>query len=223
MEVAVPGHPSSQSARRETARALLARHDLDGIARWAASDPQALRTLQPFLYADDALLAWRAVEAVGRAAGAAGTDAARELLRRTLWLMNDESGGVLWRGPEVVGAVLAHVPGVPDDFVALLAGHLDEAPFRVGALWGLWRTACARAAAVAAVAGDVAVSLADTDAAVRGHAALVVRMAGGSAADDRLAALARDPSPLAFFDPRSGALRVTTVADVARGTLGMPP
>src|SRR5574341_1358439 len=70
-----------------------------------------------------------AVEALGRAAAARARrdpGPGRELLRRVLWLMNDESGGLLWHGPQVLGAVLAGVPALCGEFLEVLASFLEE-------------------------------------------------------------------------------------------------
>ena len=126
---------ASPKARRESARRLLEEFDLDAIDRWAAGEPQAARTLQSFLFDGDELVRWRAVEAIGRAAGVRARSAlepVRELLRRTIWLMNDESGGLLWHGPQVLAAVLANVPALREEFGAILGSFLEEEPFRAG-------------------------------------------------------------------------------------------
>lgn len=206
---------SSQSRRKETARRLLDAFDLDGVDRWAEGEPQAVRTLQSFLFDADELLRWRAVEAIGRAAAVrarAGLEPVRELIRRTLWLMNDESGGLLWHGPQVVAAVLAHVPALAEEFADILASFLDEEPFRAGTRWALWRLA-PTAGLSAEVVPRLEASLGDPDPAVRGHAALALSAARAGA----LPVLAGDGETFELFDPRSGALRTMTVADAARG------
>jgi hypothetical protein len=211
----VPGAPTSPRARRrDAARELLARFDLEGVERWAAGEPQAARILQGLLFEDDELLAWRAVEGLGRAAAVlarGGEERARELARRTLWLMNDESGGILWRGAEVLGAVLANVPGLCRDLGAVLASFLEEEPFRAGTRWGLWRIAGVAPGAVRDAAAELGASFADPDPAVRGLAALALRAAGLPAPD-----LAADGAAFALFDFRTGELRETTVAEAAR-------
>ncbi len=210
------GTTSSRARRKEDARRLLEDFDLDGVERWAAAEPQAGRALQSFLFDPDQLLRWRAVEAIGRAAAVrarAGLEPVRELLRRTLWLMNDESGGLLWHGPQVLAAVLANVPELGDEFGAILGSFLEEEPFRAGTRWALWRLGPARPGLAAELAASLEASLADPDPAVRGHAALALRAARGEA----LPALAADRGPLDVFDPRTGRLRRTTVAEVATG------
>ncbi len=173
--------------------------------------------MQSLLFDADDLLRWRAVEALGRAAAALARrdlEPVREMVRRTLWLMNDESGGLLWMGPQAIGAVLANVPALAGEFLEILAGFLEEDPFRAGTRWALWRVAVVLPEAVAAAAPEIGASLGDPDPAVRGHAALALSAASGRAAS---AGLAGDVAPLDVFDHRSGTIRATTVADVARG------
>ncbi len=215
----MPGSPSpSRAERKEAARRLLGDFDLEAIRGWAAAEPQAARTLQSLLYDEDELVRWRAVEALGLVAAMRarrGLEPVRELLRRTLWLMNDESGGLLWHGPQVIGAVLANVPSLCSEFTPIVASFLEEDPFRVGARWALWRLAEVRPDLPAGVAVSLTASLADRDPAVRGHAALALLAARG----DDLEALAGDEARLTVFDHRAGTLRATTVAAAARGFL----
>jgi HEAT repeat protein len=202
---------------RDAARRLLGGWDRAAVDRWAAGEPRAISALQSLLFEEEPLLRWRAVEALGRVAALRARDdpgAARELVRRTLWLMNDESGGLLWHGPEVLGVVLAEVPALGDELCDVLASFLEEEPFRVGTRWALWRLAAARPGPAAAAAPALLPSLSDPDPAVRGHAALALCAAVGTAAAARLA---HDGAPFTVFDHRAGALRETTVREVARG------
>jgi hypothetical protein len=144
-----------------------------------------------------------------------GLEVVRESLRRTLWLMNDESGGLLWCGPQLMGAVLANVPALCDEYLALLGTFLEEEPFRVGTRWALWRIATVRPTPVADFAPDLVASLTDPDAAVRGHAALALRTLLPAPPPAALAALAVDEAPLTVFDPRAGQLRAVTVGALA--------
>jgi HEAT repeat protein len=191
--------------------------DPSSVERWASSEPQAAAVLQSLLFDEDDLVRWRAVEAIGRVAAVRAVrdlEPVRELIRRTLWLMNDESGGLLWHGPQLIAAVLANVTPLCEEFVGILESFLEEEPFRAGTRWALWRLAAVRPSAVAAAAPGLAASFTDADPAVRGHAALALSAACGPSAT---AALARDPAPLVVFDYRTGTLRPTTVGELASG------
>jgi HEAT repeat protein len=218
LEPPVPTGQTSRAARRQAARRVLEAFDPGAVDRWASAEPQAPQLMQSLLFDADDLVSWRAVEALGRTAAVRARhdlEGVREMLRRILWLMNDESGGLLWKGPAALGAVLANVPALCGEFLDVLASFLEEEPFRTGSRWALWRIARERPQAVAAAArAALAASLADADAAVRGHAALALSAASGPAA---AAALSGDGAALEVFDYRSGTLRATTVGDVARG------
>jgi len=213
--------PTARARKRGEARRLLEAFDLEGVVRWAAETAQAPMLLQGLLSDPDELTAWRAVEglaAVTEARSRADPEPARDLLRRVLWLMNDESGGLLWFGPQVYGAVLARIPALGGEPLGILASFLEEEPFRAGTRWGLWRVAAARPEAAAAVAASHAAALAasarDRDPLVRGCAALALHAAGGPEA---AAPFAGDGEPVAVFDFRTGALRPTTVGQAAAG------
>lgn len=209
--------PSPRAERKDVARRLLEGFDLDAVARWAEGEPQAARALQSFLFDEGELVRWRAVEAIGRAAAVrarSGLEPVRELLRRTLWLMNDESGGLLWHGPQVLAAVLSNVPALCEEFGAIVGSFLEEEPFRVGTRWALWRLAPSRPGTVAGFEAELETSLADPDPALRGHSVLALCAVRGG----ELVALGRDAAPFTVFDYRAGALRTATVAEAASGS-----
>ncbi len=207
----------ARADRKETARKLLEVFDQEAIRGWALSEPQAVNVLQRLLFDERPVVRWRAVEALGAVsepAAGGGVERARELVRRALWLMNDESGGVLWQGAEVVGAVLAHVPPLCGEFVPVLASFLEEEPFRAGARWGLWRVACVRPAKVAEQAPVLEPSLGDPDPAIRGHAALALSASGAHGA---LGGVAADVDAFHLFDFRRGEIVTLTVSEASRG------
>ncbi len=209
-------HLSPRARRKEAARALLGRFDLDALATWVEGEPQAVPVLQLLLFDEDELVCWRAAEGLGRAAvvlARVGLEPVRELLRRLLWLMNDESGGLLWYGPQCLAAVIANVPALAPEFGDILASFLEEEPFRTGTRWGLWRISGTSPEVVRAAAAELGASLRDPDPSVRGHAVLALRAAGAAVPD----VAGADRGAFSYFDPRSGELRSTTVADAARG------
>lgn len=69
----------------------------------------------------------------------------RNYLLRLFWLVNDESGGIGWRAPELIGEILHHCPQMAQ-FHPLLLSLLDlekeDAPtFLPGVLWAIGRVA----------------------------------------------------------------------------------
>jgi hypothetical protein len=201
--------------RRDQALRLLADFDRGALTRWAEQEPLAVTVLQRLCFDGDELTRWRAVEALGLTAAVLarrGPEPVKEYLRRILWLMNDESGGLLWTGPEVMGAILANVPGERAEFGPIVASFLEEEPFRVGIRWALWRFADLAPEVVREAAPELERSFVDPDPVVRGLAALALRAAGAPVSDR-----SADLAPFAFFDHRTGTLRRATVAAAAAG------
>ena len=210
-----------RARRKERARRLVAAYDLDALAAWSASEPLVAADVQRLLFEEDPLLRWRAVEAFGRVAAVLARDAlepAQELVRRILWLMNDESGGALVAGPEAFGAVLASVPALAPELAPVLASFLDEEPFRAGTRWALWRVGRCAPGVVRSAGPALRASLGDADPQVRGHTVLALRAGGEEVPEAALDAVA-----FAAFDPRNGQLRETTVADAARAGWALSP
>ena len=210
MRLGVVAGIQSRANRRATARRLLERFDLAGVASCVAAEPQIAGDFQRLLFDDEEVVAWRAVEALGRIACVSSAERVRDLLGRTLWLMNEESGGILWKGPQVLGSVLAHVPVLSDEFGPVLAGFLEEEPFRAATRWGLWRVSSVAPPVVRQVAPALRASLREPVAAIRGLSALALRGAG-----EDLPAL--DDASFVVFDFRTGEFRRTSVSAAAAG------
>lgn len=109
-----------------------------------------------FLCSPDARTRWRAVQAMGDALERmARTDmeCARSVLRRLLWSLNDESGGIGWGAAEAMGEAVARHADIAREFGPILMAllredgyHLQYAPaaMQQGALWAVCRAAAAR-------------------------------------------------------------------------------
>ena len=68
----------------------------------------------------------------------------RNYLLRLFWLINNESGGIGWRAPELIGEILYHCPQFSQFFpmlISLLDLEEDAPRFRVGTLWAIGRVA----------------------------------------------------------------------------------
>jgi hypothetical protein len=130
-------------------RALLAEADYPAIVALAGEHRRVLSLLTALTYDDDPSIADRAIEALGVAAGVisdADAEFVRGHLRRLFWLLNDESGGIGWRAPEAIGAIIRGRPERFAEFIPNLIWLLDmEAEdagrFRASILRGIHRVA----------------------------------------------------------------------------------
>ena len=125
---------------------LLEENDIASAAVCVKQDRKAMTALIRLAYDKETLVGWRAILAVGRAARElAGTDREflRETCRKLLWSLSDESGGIGWSAPEMLGEIVSADPGRFADLVPLIAGVFDveEDTFRAGAIYALKRIA----------------------------------------------------------------------------------
>lgn len=115
---------------------------------------QVINPLFSYLMHADQEIKWRAVTAFGVVvANLADMDmeSARELMRRLMWSLNEESGGVGWGAPEALGEIMARHEGLAKEYIHILLSYivkdrnfLEHPGLQQGALWGLGRVARTR-------------------------------------------------------------------------------
>jgi len=201
---------------------LLQAHDPGGIVAWARQNPRALSTLSSLLFETDDLLRWRAVEALGLAAAAKAErdpEPVRNLLRRLVFSLNEDSGMAGWHSPEAIGEILARVPALIDEYGLILVSFLHQSPFARGAHWAVARAAEVRPEAFRRSVGDLVASLSSADPYLRGFAAKALRALSWPAAKEPLQRLRDDPGALRQYDFKSGELQETTVGKLAQTAL----
>jgi hypothetical protein len=215
--------------QKERLRDWLANQRYDAIVELAGREKRILSFLTALTYEPDPLISWRAVEAIGVAAGHIAEDDpefVRNHLRRLMWLLNDESGGIGWRAPEAIAEILCSRPGRFSEFVPIVISFLDmeeeDAPrFRPGTLWAIGRLAQVMPEAVQPALVWLARCLDDPIPQNRGLAAWCL---GKLQAASYLAgrdALLKDESPVELFT--DGQLVCTSVGELARAALESGP
>jgi len=112
---------------------------------------ETLRPLLSLLSEPGEELRMRAVKALGiqvaRLADEDG-DAAREVMRRLIWNLNEESGSSGWGAPEAMAEIMANHPGMAGEYAHLLVSYmhpggnyLEHSLLQRGLLLGLGRLA----------------------------------------------------------------------------------
>jgi hypothetical protein len=185
---------------------------------------QAVSPLFGFFCSRDPLVRWHAVTAMGMVTARlaeADPESARVVLRRCMWNLNEESGGIGWGCAEAMGETLARSAALACDYGCILLSYLDpqgnfidHPALQEGVLWGVGRMARAQPEMAAGCARLVTPFLSDAVAALRGLTA----WAAGATADEALTAvlegLAGDEAPFQLYEDER--LLRTTVGEVAR-------
>ncbi len=170
---------------------------------------QAVNPLFSFLYHKDALVKWRAVTAMGAAVECLAREdfeSSRIIMRRLIWNLNDESGGIGWGSPEAMGEIMARHEGLAKEYANILVSYINEAGnyleheiLQRGALWGLGRLAHARPELVGNAARHLPPFLQSKDAHHRGLAAWGAGAISSETLRPLLAQLVDDEASITIF------------------------
>lgn len=158
---------------------------------------------------------------------------ARIIMRRFLWMLNDESGGIGWGVPEAMGEVMYYHRSLADEYLHMLVSYtLDDGPelfqdgnfleleqLQEGVLWGLCRVAsnCRSQLINLDLADNLAVYFKAKNAQVRGLACLLTGKLRLTEFRNNLEAARSDQSPVRYY--QDGMFSDATVADLAESAL----
>jgi hypothetical protein len=175
------------------------------------STKEVVNALFSFLYNEDHVIKWNAVSAMGAFVSViAGKDmeAARVIIRRLMWNLNDESGGIGWGSPEAMGEILATQDTLAKEYSSILLsyarenGNFQEHPLmQRGVLWGIGRLYRSRPDLINKADRPHIIPFLDSDdATVRGLAAWVLSFAGADEARSHLEGLKGDKSQVEIYE-----------------------
>jgi hypothetical protein len=172
-------------ARRKHLRSLLESSDFEEMLRSADAGPgKIINPLLCYLYDADEMIRWKAVRGVGITVSAiAGKDleSARTIMRRLIWSLNDESGGIGWGAPEAMGEVMAENETLAREYYRILVSYIDENgnplgndALERGVMWGINRLARKRPELLREWTAPVMAQLMSPDPVKRGLAVLTL-------------------------------------------------
>ena len=188
---------------------------------------QVINPLFSFLCSTDPQMKWRAVKAIGKVVkniAEEDMESARVIMRRMMWNLNDESGGIGWGLPEAMGEVMAQHQGLAGEYSMILKSYiredgnfLEHEPLQRGVLWGLGRLAQERPELLKNATVHVRPFLSSADAVLRSLAAWTMGLLGGCQGDPALAALESDETEVTLY--LNGTERGYRISELARKAL----
>ncbi|MFH2219690.1 MAG: DVU0298 family protein [Pseudomonadota bacterium] len=180
---------------------------LEDICRIPAR--QAVNPLFSFFYNIDEQIRWRAITAMGAVVSRLADEdmeSARVVMRRLIWNLNDESGGIGWGSPEAMGEIMARHAGLAAEYARMLVSYVDESGnfieneiLQRGVLWGLGRLAHARPGLVKPAGPFLLSFLRSGDATHRGLSAWTSGTIRSTPAKPLLHHLSSDNTPIKIF------------------------
>ena len=212
-------------------RQLLSQSDVEsGLAQIGGMPARkAINPLFSFLCSPDPMLKWRAVLAMGEVVSRlamADMESARVIMRRYMWQLNDESGGIGWGCPEAMGEIMARNENLAREFWCILISYirpdgnfLEHEVLQRGALWGVGRLAHARPQLLITSVHYLHPFMQADDPYLRGLAAWASAALRSKATELILNDLKEDETKLTVF--MEGRLKTVTVGDLADRALAM--
>jgi hypothetical protein len=185
---------------------------------------------------EDPYIRWRAVSSMGATVARLADEdmeTARIVMRRLLWSLNDESGGIGWGAPECLAEIMCCHGGLAAEYVHMLISYMREDGEEMcqdgnfiehpllqrGLLWGIARLSrCQPQLLLEKGAGnDIAPYLEVPDAETRGLAAFAAGTLGLAETKTVLQKMTTDSTPLSLY--REGVFLETTVGRLAQSAL----
>ena len=188
---------------------------------------QVVNPLFAFLYSLDESVKWRTVSAMGAVVSQMAlqdAESARVVMRRFIWNLNDESGGIGWGSPEAMGEVTARSRLLAEEFGCMLVSYirpdmnyLEHEILQRGVIWGLGRLAHKRPGLTDDAAAFLPPYLDAADPILRGLAVWTAGAYPLGRNRKRLEQLTTDQSTLSLY--RNNKLETVSVGDLAADCL----
>jgi len=140
--------PYGRRTKKKVNEILRGQHRTDALTLLELiPEEQLVGHLFSHFYVNDELIKFRSITAMGELGlrlAAKQMEKARILMRRIMWNLNDESGGIGWGSPEAMGEILSQSPELALEFKSILfsyldhrGNHLEHEILQRGLLWGI--------------------------------------------------------------------------------------
>lgn len=196
-------------------------HDLTSLN---ASYHKVFNILISLSYDKKKQLSWRAIEAVGIVAkeiAESDPETVRNITGRLLWMLRDESGGIGWSAPEMLGEIVRNNPVLCADLAPIVLSFHYEKMLTAATLRASGRIGGINDYTVSYAIPVILPYLNSSDNAIRGHAVYALGELGAVGAGPRLAGLKSDNGKFDFYD--NGELKEVTVGEIASIALSRLP
>ena len=196
---------------------LLQSPDLDAIIAELLKLPPSvvINPLIGALCSTDETARWHAITSLGPVVAQLAErdmEAARVVMRRFMWSLNDESGGIGWGAPEAMAEIMACHDGLADEYAHMLVAYMREDGFYLeleqlqrGLIWGLGRLAQVKPGLLRSkdAVRYLLLYLDSPDHSVRGLAAWTLGLLKADESVSRLESLVDDDGPVRFYLDRN--------------------
>jgi len=171
-------------------------------------------------YDKKSVISWRAIEAIGLMTAVmakTSPDSVRNIAGRLLWMIRDESGGIGWSAPEILGEIVRNNPELCSDIAPVIVSFHEEEMLTSGVLWAVGRMGGGNPGMTEYAASVIPPYLRSADKRLRAFAARALGEIGALDAAGEIEKLRDDGNLIELYE--DGELMEKTVGEVAREAL----
>jgi hypothetical protein len=201
----MPSNMNANAIAKQVNLALL-RRDYQKLDSFKPEDKRVWKLLQSNLYQTDETLRWHSVEATAilmrRQWDQGRQEKVRDYLRRLIWSISDESGGIGWSAPQTIAETVVLIPQLNEPFVNIMIDRsFSEPPLVKSGLWGIGRLGARAGPSVKLFQDIILASFATNEAETLGLAAWAMGEVGFRPARSLLQTLTHRPEPVRIYVP----------------------
>ncbi len=217
-----PGQTASALKKRITG--LLKQRDFAAISALSSPAGKVISAMISLSYDKKSVISWRATEAIGLVSAVmakTSPDRVRNIAGRLLWMIRDESGGIGWSAPEILGEIVRNNPALCSDIAPVIVSFHEEKMLTPGVLWAVGRMGRGNAGMTEYASSVIPPYLHSTDHRLRAFAARALGEIGASDAAGEIEKLRDDGNLIRIYE--EGELVEKSVGAVASEALAKLP
>ena len=199
---------------------LLETGDYAGLAKLSSTNKKISNILISLSYDKKSRTSWRAIEAIGlisKEIAKSEPETVRNIAGRLLWMIRDESGGIGWSSPEILGEIVRNNPELCADIAPVIASFHEEKMLTAGVLRAIGRIGKINDETAGYTIPIILSYLDSSEHALRGYAAYALGETGATGAASKLKALRNENNSVDFYE--DGELKTKTVGEIVEEAL----
>lgn len=206
--------------QKKTLKKLLKEGELEKIVSLSLDDKGIINQLLAFSYDKSDIITWYAIETIGlisKEISKNDPEFIRNTARRLLWSMTEESGGVSWSAPEMLGEIIRSNLKEFGDLIPIVWSNRNEDVFREGVIWAMGRIAESDPEQVKFIFGEINQMIEDPNPTVKGYAIWVIGKISDTQIISKIEKYKDDESRINFY--RNRILSQISIGEITKETI----